>query len=178
MVSKIWHFTWYLILWHFTWYLKYDMSHGIQNMINMTLEQISHFNLYPQALLTTRTQVEVKVKVSIAASLPGKNEFLTIAAFINTVAWSTFIAYPNTFVPQFCTAYLFAQYFHLSILLPVILLLLILTSLPQFLCTACSCTNRTSSDVLLYRSPLCTFCLYPAACCLYQYCCLVFFCCL
>ena len=72
MVSKIWHFTWYLILWHFTWYLKYDMSHGIQNMINMTLEQIPHFNLYPQALLTTRTQVEVKVKVSIVASLPGK----------------------------------------------------------------------------------------------------------
>ena len=41
----------------------------------MRLEEVPHFDLYPETFLATRAQVEVKVKVSSAVLLPVQKNF-------------------------------------------------------------------------------------------------------
>ena len=85
--------------------MTYDISNAIQSMIDMRLEEIPHFDLNPETFLTTRPQVEVKVKVL----LPVKKNCVNCCLFR---CCSTFVAFPASisFVAHSvlpCTAYFF-----------------------------------------------------------------------
>ena len=113
----------------------------------MRLEEVPHFDLYPETLLATRAQVEVKVKVSSAVLLPVQKNCFKCCLYQYC---STFVAYTasiSSVASTLCAAYLFGLLAYCQLAnLPTCLLAYMSTCLLAYLPTH------------LYSSPLCTTC--------------------
>ena len=73
----------------------------------MRLEEVPHFDLYPETFLATRAQVEVKVKVSSAVLLPVQKNCFKCCLYQYC---STFVAYTasiSSVASTLSAAYLF-----------------------------------------------------------------------